>query len=69
MSRSRDSDRLPPKLDVDLQKHIGNKLKSYYDQVVNEPVPDRLLKLLEQLEAGAGKPATAEDGGTDRGSK
>ncbi|MFC6447296.1 NepR family anti-sigma factor [Shinella zoogloeoides] len=29
---------------------IGRKLKSFYDAVETEPVPDRLLDLLEKLD-------------------
>lgn len=29
---------------------IGRKLKSFYDVIETEPVPDRLLDLLEQLD-------------------
>lgn len=37
-------------LDTELQAHIGRELRSVYDEVVNEVVPDRFLKLLEDLE-------------------
>jgi len=30
---------------------IGRKLKQYYDDLVSDEVPDRLLDLLKQLEA------------------
>jgi Anti-sigma factor NepR len=30
---------------------LGNKLRDYYDQVAREPVPDRFVQLLKQLEA------------------
>ena len=37
-------------LEPELQAHIGRQLRAVYDGVVNEPVPDRFLKLLETLE-------------------
>jgi hypothetical protein len=38
-------------LDEHLQAHIGVQLKSMYDSYLNEPIPDRLVDLLEQLDA------------------
>jgi len=38
------------KLDTDLQAHIGRQLRAVYDEVVNEPVPDKFIRLLEELE-------------------
>jgi hypothetical protein len=37
-------------LGPDLQAHIGRQLRSLYDEVLKEPVPDRLRDLLQQLE-------------------
>lgn len=37
-------------LDADLQAHIGRQLRAVYEEVVSEAVPDRLLRLLEELE-------------------
>jgi hypothetical protein len=37
-------------LGPDLQAHIGRQLRSMYDEVLKEPVPDRLSDLLAQLE-------------------
>jgi Anti-sigma factor NepR len=37
-------------MEADLQAHIGRQLRAVYDEVVNEPVPDRFVKLLEELE-------------------
>ncbi|WP_245926658.1 NepR family anti-sigma factor [Breoghania corrubedonensis] len=34
----------------DIQAKIGNQLKSIYDSVLDEPVPDRIAGLLKQLE-------------------
>ena len=30
---------------------IGNRLRSYYEEVAKQPVPDRFLDLLDRLEA------------------
>ncbi len=43
-------------LESDLQAHIGRQLRAVYDEVVNEPVPDRFLKLLQELDRKQGKP-------------
>jgi hypothetical protein len=40
----------PAALNPDLQAHIGRQLRLVYDEVANEPVPDRFLKLLKELE-------------------
>ena len=37
-------------LGADLQAHIGRQLRAVYDEVVGEAVPDRFLRLLEELE-------------------
>ena len=34
----------------DLQSHIGIQLRAVYESMIAEPVPDRFLKLLEELE-------------------
>jgi hypothetical protein len=34
----------------DLQAHIGRQLRAVYDEVASEAVPDRFLKLIEELE-------------------
>lgn len=49
-----------PSLPADAQNRIGQRLKAMYDNVVQQPVPDRFAQLLEQLE-GKGK------GGNDTG--
>ena len=38
-------------LDGETRKHIGRMLKATYDEVAHEPVPDKFLDLLKQLEA------------------
>lgn len=32
---------------------IGQRLRNYYEAVASEPVPDRFMELLSQLEAAA----------------
>jgi len=39
-----------PQLDPSMQAHIGAQLRALYEKLVDEPVPDRFLKLLEDLE-------------------
>jgi hypothetical protein len=33
-----------------MHEHIGSKLKVMFDEVVDQPLPDRLRKLLDDLE-------------------
>jgi len=40
-------------LESGIQAHIGRQLRNIYDEVANEPVPDRFVKLLAALEARA----------------
>ena len=40
--------------DPDLQAHIGRQLRAMYDTVVNQPVPDRFLELLNKLDEKTG---------------
>ncbi len=37
-------------LDPLLQAHIGRQLRALYDEIVQQPVPDRFVQLLEELE-------------------
>lgn len=38
----------------EIQAHIGDRLKAYYDNVLTEPVPDRFLELLAKLDEPGG---------------
>lgn len=38
-------------LDPRLEAMIGAKLRSFYDTLASEPVPDRIVELLTQLDA------------------
>jgi hypothetical protein len=40
----------PPGMGPELQAHIGRQLRAVYDEVAQQPVPERFLKLLEELE-------------------
>ena len=37
-------------LDPGLQAYIGQQLRTVYDEVLNEAIPDRLIALLQELE-------------------
>jgi hypothetical protein len=39
-----------PQIDPRIQNEIGKHLRAYYDDVINEPVPDKFMELLEKLE-------------------
>jgi hypothetical protein len=38
------------RLQAQLQAHLGRKLKAVYQALVDEPVPEKILKLLRELE-------------------
>ncbi|PSC05256.1 hypothetical protein SLNSH_10115 [Alsobacter soli] len=40
--------------DADVHAQIGRQLRSIYDSVVSQPVPDRFLELLNQLDTKTG---------------
>lgn len=42
---------LAPVLDQKIDAMIGAKLRGYYDSLLAEPVPDRIIELLQQLDA------------------
>ena len=50
----------PISLDGDVEAHIGGRLRAMYDSVLREPVPDRFLDLLRQLDT---KITSHENGG------
>jgi hypothetical protein len=39
-----------PELDAKIQRHLGQKLKASYDDLIRQPVPDKFRELLEELE-------------------
>lgn len=40
-----------PQLGPDLQALIGQQLRAVYHEILNEPVPDRFVRLLDELAA------------------
>ncbi|WP_223475931.1 NepR family anti-sigma factor [Oricola indica] len=50
-----------PRLDDLAASQIGKKLRAQFDEVLNEPVPDRFLELLNRLETAEGRPAKDSD--------
>jgi Anti-sigma factor NepR len=48
---ARDRERQHPHLGADLQAAIGQQLRGVYHEILNEPVPDRFVRLLEELAA------------------
>ncbi len=43
------------RVDANVRAHLGRKLKTAYQTLVEEPVPDRFVKLLEELRSKEGK--------------
>ena len=43
-----------PRLDKDIQRRIGDKLRAMYDDVVDQGVPDRFSNLLRQFDDKSG---------------
>jgi hypothetical protein len=39
-----------PQIDSRIQHEIGKHLRAHYDDIVNEPVPDKFMELLAKLE-------------------
>lgn len=37
-------------IDEHIQRRIGTKLRSYYDELLNEPIPDKFVELLVKLD-------------------
>jgi hypothetical protein len=46
-----------PKLDRSIQRRIGDQLRAMYDDLVQQPVPDRFAELLTRLEQSGGEKA------------
>jgi Anti-sigma factor NepR len=44
-----------PGLDRATQERIGNHLRAMYDDLMQQPVPDRFVELLDRLEGRKGK--------------
>ena len=43
------------RVDANVRAHLGRKLKTAYQALIEEPVPDRFVKLLEELRSKEGK--------------
>lgn len=39
-----------------VHEHVGRQLKALFDEVTTQPIPDKLVKLLEELERKHPKP-------------
>lgn len=39
---------------------VGRKLKARYDQILREPIPDKLMQLLDDLESSEGDSSDAK---------
>ena len=37
-------------IDEHIQRRIGTKLRSYYDELLNEPIPEMFVELLVKLD-------------------
>ncbi|MEM8750652.1 MAG: NepR family anti-sigma factor [Pseudomonadota bacterium] len=59
MNKDQNGENEQAPIDSDIQAKLGEKLKDAYSDVINEPVPDRFLDLLDQLE----KAEKNKDGG------
>jgi Anti-sigma factor NepR len=43
------------KRNPNVKDHIGRQLRALYDEVANQPVPDRFMELLNRLEVKRGE--------------
>lgn len=41
-----------PKLDISSQNRIGDQLRAMYDELMQQPVPDKFKDLLDRLDKG-----------------
>ena len=46
---------------MQVQDHIGRQLRAVYDDLLSQPVPDRFLELLDQLDRGKPQEAGSSD--------
>jgi Anti-sigma factor NepR len=53
-ARRREARRRKSPSKIPIEEHIGRQLRSLYDDVLAQPIPDRFLDLLKQLEAQSG---------------
>jgi len=55
-----------PRLGPDLQAVIGEQLRAVYHEIVSEPVPDRFVRLLQELAARKADPQAADSKAADQ---
>jgi hypothetical protein len=53
--RNRKASSKPPKLSREVQARLGQQLRSMYDDVVNQGVPERFTELLDRIDGGENK--------------
>jgi hypothetical protein len=53
--KKREEAKAEGRVDANVRAHLGRKLKSAYQTLIEEPVPDKFVKLLEELRAKEGK--------------
>ena len=58
-------DTTPAVLDIGVQGHIGHHLRAHYTALINEEVPDNLLRLLHDLAHKGVPPVAGTDPGDD----
>lgn len=58
-----------PKLDTTSQKRIGDQLRAMYDELMQQPVPDRFRDLLDQLDKAQPSPKAPPEKDSPEGSK
>jgi hypothetical protein len=44
----------PARKRPNVKDHIGRQLRALYDEVANQPVPDRFMELLDRLDSKSG---------------
>ncbi len=44
------ADAVKPKIEPHIQQHLGSTLKKLYQGLLNDPVPDKFIRLLAELE-------------------
>ena len=54
-TRNRKSDSKPAKLSREVQARLGQQLRSLYDDVVNQGVPDRFTDLINRINVTGNK--------------
>jgi Anti-sigma factor NepR len=54
-TRSRRTNSKPAKLSREVQARLGQQLRSMYDEVVSQGVPDRFTELLNRIDGNGSK--------------